>query len=218
MNCRGVHPQSKYIREQMEQLAPFTSFDQLLDYGQKMLTRHRNGLLQNGIAPYSHTGLEESCSGEAWDKIYEINRYVFTTGSTNTFYINKSFPEPMWLGMWLPLSMATDMVGHVEREKYPVACIVQNLSTKKILINTMDLSLHRWWSADGIKSMEMGEKAHLQQCSAAFAAASESLFNATDPIVGMWIECDDETNRDMYDFILKYLQIIQCQKKLDCCL
>lgn len=200
----------------MEPIAPFTSFDQLLDYGQKMLVRHRDGLILHGVAPYSHTGLEESCTGEAWDKIYEINRYVFTTGSTNTFSVDEMFPEPMWLGLWLPLSVASDLVDYIKRVKHPVACIVQNLATKEVLINTMNLSLHRWWSADAIEAMDAtGDKrrAHLQQCSPAFAAASMNLFLAKDPVVGMWIESDDETSRDLYDFILDYLRKYVATKK-----
>ena len=110
-----------------------------------------------------------------------------------------------WLGLWLPLSVASDLVDHIKR----VGCIVQNLATKEVLINTMDLSLHRWWSADAIKAMEVvgdTRRAHLQQCSPAFAAASVNLFLAKDPVVGMWVESDDETSRDMYDVILDYLR------------
>ena len=182
----------------------FKSYDQVLLYGQTALKKHRIGLLRGELVD-SETGLDTSCSGEALDLIESINRYVFTTGSTNTFCVDSTFEEPMWLAAWVPLSMAYNIADHIQIQKCHAGCIVQHLQSKKVLINTMDLSLHRWWSADSINAMETQERAFLQQCTQNLVHMAQELFAASDPVVGIWIEYDDETTRTLYHFIIDYL-------------
>lgn len=181
----------------------FHSYEELLQYGREALKKHREGLLQN-ILIDSETGLETSCSGEALDYMDRLNEYIFTTGSTNTFHIDPEFEEPMWVAAWLPYSKARALVNYIHKTKYPAGCVVQHLVSKKVLVTTMNMELHRWWSADGIDYMETSQhpRAFLQQCSSHLSLMAQDLFVGDNPVVGMWIEYDDETTRTLYDFLL----------------
>lgn len=186
----------------------FSSYAELLEYGRTSLRKHRQGLLE-GYVLDSETGLDESCSGEVLDMMEELNHYVFTTGSTNTYVVNQSFPEPMWVALWIHLSDAIDLAWYIKDKQYRAGCLVQHLSSKKVLLNTMDMNLHRWWTLDAIEAIQTdeSERIFLQQCSLPFAARGQLLFDKTEnPVVGMWIEYDDETTRTLYHFLLDYFQ------------
>lgn len=184
-----------------------SSFYDLLSRGRTVLALHSKNLLHGcDYTPESHTGLDGSCSGEALDKMRALNRYIFTTGSTNNYYPCVDDPEPAWLAAWMPLSVAQSLAVYMSH--HPVACIIQDLYTGKVILNSMNLDLHRFWSAEGVLSMETDDRPFLQQCSEELATQAKCLFQGTDPVVGMWLEADDEISRNLYDIVLDYFSLV----------
>lgn len=182
------------------------SFPDLLSLGRRLLEKHRSGLLKDDrLLPeeLNHTGLDWRCSGTAWERIYALNEFMFTTGSTNTFEVDKEFPEPMWVSGWMPQSVAMGWVAILLSKNLPISSLVQNLDTGEVLYNSIDPARHRFWSVEGLSEVELSHpRIYLRQCTEEFAQRCTTLFRQSDPIVGVWWEADDETSRNLYDTLL----------------
>lgn len=189
------------------------TYRDLLDYSRRILRYHKRLTCRGDFLPdeLNHTGLEDSCSGTAWNLIYDLNKYIFTTGSTNTFESDESWKEPMWLSCWVPKRIAFGIVSLIAERKYAVSYIIQDLDTAKVLLNSIDPNVHRFWSVSGLRMLEDPQlPVLLRQCSERFSERWSPLFTGDDPLVGMWLEADDETSRDMYTNLLSILQSLEC--------
>lgn len=174
------------------------SFNQLLAYGRTNLIRHR-------YSPgHSPTNIEDDLKGIYLDQMIELNKFIYTTASTNDPH-NSMF-QPMFISGYMPLSKAYALINDLN-DFYPNDYYYIVYSIEADLIYEMNIfkgkdpdyllqtsSIH---SLIDYERLEVGP--HNHQVS--------HLLYTSDPLVMINIEDKNKERRDLYAILISLLSI-----------
>jgi len=141
------------------------------------------------------TGVETSLKGKYFVQMLKLNKYVYTTSSTN-YPCDVDF-QAMFLGFYTKQSTALKLLEQLASKKYNY-CVINECSRDIIKMNVVDDS----------KNLVVPEiiDGKYTEFPMAITEKYKHLFAENDPVVYVLIEDPIKEHRDLYEVILSFFQ------------